>query len=291
MINAAAVVQHRAKVEETAMKLSDIRTRLLKIGNDIYEHRNWLNGWLNPDALKAHGMSGEHARRTAELSRLNSLRISVNAECDALESELRALQAQHFDPADIFAERAEAYRAAVAHWGAAKADEAKLMEQGKEAVCESEKAAAGLASAEHKQNGALSLNEAAEASKAVAKAVQHKACCDTLVANINKALERATGLTKAASSAVKTLEREMLAAKVDAALEALRNTPAFEEVNQALESAFDAGHRAERWRGYDRFLAHAFRAEGGMVPGGAARMASLRAENAQALGIVDVVEN
>lgn len=290
-MNTEAVAQHRAKVEETAMKLSDTRDRLSKIGRDIYEHRNWLNGWKNVTDIESRRLTGEHARRTGEVERLETLRRTVKAECDALESELDALRAQHFGPDVLLAERVEAYRSAVATWEAAGADKIKFQEQKEQAAHQLAKASAELNLARRKVGGLLSIAEVTEANMAVAEAERNHASQEALCGNIDKALSDATARKKAAAEAVKMLEREMLAAKVAAVLDALRKTPAFGEVRQALELAFAAGFRAERWGSYDRFLAHAFMTEEGVVCGGGERMKSLFAENVQALDIVDVVES
>lgn len=291
MMNTEAVVQHRAKVEETAMKLSNTRDRLSKIGRDIYEHRNWLNGWKAVTDLESRRLTGEHARRTGEVERLETLRRTVKAECDALESELKDLRAQHFGPDDILAERIEAYHAAVTTWEEAGADKVKFQEQKEQAASQLAKASTALSLAKRKVGSLLSIAEVTEANKAVADAEQKHAIQETLCGNIEKALSDATARKKAAAEAVKMREREMLSAKVAAVLDALRKTPAFGEVRQALELAFAAGFRGGRWGSYDRFLAHAFMTEEDMVPGRGERMKSLFTENMQALGIVDVVES
>lgn len=288
MSTTEAVARHRAQVEETEMRLSNTRDRLCKIGRDIYEHRNWLNGCSTHSDVIARGLSAEHASRTAAVARLQTEQIAVKEKCDSLEAELKALQDKRFASNDVFEERSEAYRDAVAAWEAAKANEAQLVAQGAEVALQSAAAAAALVAAEGKQRAALSTEEAMRANDAVSDAARKKATQDTLSTNIHKALERARANKKAAAVAVRAREREMLSAKVDAALDELRHMPEFEAVRQSLELTFVAALRGELAGSYQVFLAHAFGSQDGGLAGGSQRMQALTAQNVQALGLIDI---
>lgn len=291
MTSIEAVAQHRAAIEKKAMSLSALRDQLSKIGSEAYEHRNWLNGWGHKDAAQARGLSGELERRRAELSRLTEEGATVQEKCKALEQELLTLREKSFDPADILAERAESYRSAVRDWEAAVAEQDRLVNGEAEATLQCTNAAAQLERAKRKLDSALTIDEVTDSGKAVSEAEQHKASLESLAANLRKALSRAKEIRKAAASVALKLEREVLSAKVDADLAALRNMPDFNAVRSMLELTFAASCRSGRGYDFGRFLAAGFQAESQAAGDSGARMRELHAQNARELGIVEIVED